>query len=78
MSLNKEEIQINKVYRSKTSKYKIVKCNECNKNKCCYCIKLGYRDFFSLWGKLPIHYTLEEAKITIPNLILLDEQDDNV
>jgi hypothetical protein len=77
MSLNKE-IQINKVYRSKTSKFKIVKCNECNKNKCCYRIKLGYRDFFSLWGQLPFHYTLENAKIVIPNLIESDERDDNV
>jgi len=65
-------IKINKIYRSKTSKYKIVERIDCENNPC-YHIKLGYRGILYRWGELPIHYTLEEAKITIPNLIELDK-----
>lgn len=63
-------IKVNKVYKSKTSKYRIVK-RKCD-NKDCYHIKLGYKGLLYMWGELPYHYTLEEAKITIPNLITLD------
>jgi hypothetical protein len=65
-----KEIKINKVYTSIDSKYKIVE-KKCDNNTC-YHIRLRRRGFLYMWGELPIHYTLEEAKITIPNLIALD------
>ena len=69
---NSSDIKVNKVYKSKTSKFRIIK-KYCN-NKICYHIKLGYKGFFCIWNDLGIHYTLEEAKMTITNLLELDNK----
>jgi hypothetical protein len=65
-----ENIKVNKIYRTKYSAFKIVKVKNC-KNTPCYHIKLSKR-WSLFWGNLGLHYTLEEAMITIPNLLELD------
>jgi hypothetical protein len=67
-------IEINKVYISKTSKYKIVEVLDCGNNPC-YHIKLRLRGILRQWNDLRLHYTLDEAKIVIPRLIELDKDE---